>query len=248
MRLTGNTVVITGGTSGIGRQLAERLLARGNRVIVCGRRRERLDQLQGQHREVSTFQCDLSQEDERTAFAQWVTANHPGTNVLVNNAGIQYVTDLTKPLQLDRARLEIETNLVAPLHLCSLFAPLLAHRDGAAIVNVSSGLAFVPLAFVPVYCATKAAVHSLCLSLRSQVRPLGIAVYEIAPPAVDSELGPERWPKGQGSHGGMPVTEFVEAMLAALEAGTQEAAIGQAQAMQDRREAMFDDLNRPRGA
>lgn len=214
MKLSGNTLVITGGTSGIGRQLAERLLARGNRVIVCGRRRERLDQLQGQHPGIATFQCDLSREDQRTAFAQWVAANHPSANVLVNNAGIQLVADLTKPLQLERVRLEIETNLVAPVHLCSLFAPLLAHKEGAAIVNVSSGLAFVPLAFVPVYCATKAAVHSLCLSLRSQMRPLGVAVHEIAPPAVDSELGPERWPKGHSSHGGMPVAEFVDALLA----------------------------------
>jgi uncharacterized oxidoreductase len=126
----------------------------------------------------------------------------------------------------------------------SLFAPLIARKPGAAIVNVSSGLAFSPIAVLPVYCATKAAVHSLSLSMRRQMRDLGISVYEIAPPSVDSELGQDRRHRGQPSHGGMPVAEFVGAMLKALEADLPEAAIGKAAGMRSKREALFDAMNR----
>jgi uncharacterized oxidoreductase len=243
MKLTGNSIVVTGGTSGIGRELVERFLAMGNKVVTCGRRKDRLDQLQAGHPELSVFTCDVTDEAQRTKFADWVKANHPATNVLVNNAGVQLVMDFTRSLDLGRVRNEVETNFIAPVHFASLFAPILAKKEGAAIVNISSGLAFSPLAFMPVYCATKAAIHSLSLSLRHQMRALGITVYEIAPPAVDSELGRERWPKGQSSHGGMPVAEFVQAMLGALEADQHEAAIGQAEGMKAKREALFDTMN-----
>jgi uncharacterized oxidoreductase len=189
MKLTGNTVVVTGGTSGIGLALVEKLLALGN------------------------------------------------------NAGIQLAADLTRPIDMEKVRAELETNLVAPLHLALLFAPLLAKKDGAAIVNISSGLAFCPLAFMPVYRASKAAMHSLCLSMRRQMRDLGIAVYEIAPPSVDSELGREQRPAGE-THGGMPVGEFVDAMLQALASGAPESAIGQAEGMRAKREALFEAMNR----
>jgi len=244
MKLTGNTVIVTGGTSGIGRELVEALLSKGNRLITCGRRKDRLDELAARHPDVATWRCDVSDDSQRTAFADWVAAHHPEANVLVNNAGIQLVTDLTKPVDVSRVRSEVETNLVAPLHFASLFAPLLAGKAGAAIVNVSSGLAFAPLASLPVYCATKAAVHSLSLSLRHQMRALGIAVYEIAPPAVDSQLGRERWAGKAASHGGMPTPEFVRAMLQALESDSPETAIGEAEGMRAKRESLFAAMNR----
>jgi len=244
MKLKGNTIVITGGTSGIGRELVERFLALGNQIVTCGRRKGRLDQLQSRHSALSVFTCDVTDEVQRVRFAEWVGANHPATNVLVNNAGVQLVMDFTQSVDLGRVRSEVETNFIAPLHFASLFAPILARKEGAAIVNISSGLAFSPLAFMPVYCATKAAIHSLSLSLRRQMSSLGIKVFEIAPPAVDSELGRERWPKGQSSHGGMPVAEFVAAMLKALEADLREAAIGQAEGMREKREALFEVMNR----
>jgi uncharacterized oxidoreductase len=243
MKLTGNTIVITGGTSGIGRELTERLLERGNRVVICGRRKERLDEMRARFPDLSVFPCDVTDEAQRKGFAEWVGANHPAANVLINNAGIQLVTDFTRSVDLARVRNEVETNLIAPVHFISLFAPLLAKKQGAAIVNISSGLAFSPIALMPVYCATKAAIHSLSLSLRRQMRDLGIGVYEIAPPGVDSELGRERWQKGQSSHGGMPVAEFVEAMLKSLEADLPEAAIGQAEGMRMKREALFEAMN-----
>lgn len=244
MKLTGNTIVITGGTSGIGKELVERLAARGNKVVTCGRRKDRLEELSARCEEVAVFPCDVSNEAERTAFADWVGKLHPAANVLINNAGVQLVTDLTKPVDVSRVRGEVETNLVAPIHFASLFAPLLARKPGAAIVNISSGVAFCPIAFIPVYCATKAAIHSISLSMRRQVRDLGIAVYEVAPPGVDSELGRERWAKGAASHGGMPVAEFVASMLEGLESDQLELAVGEAEGMRARREALFPVINR----
>jgi uncharacterized oxidoreductase len=243
MKLTGNTVIVTGGTSGIGRELVERFIALGNKVVTCGRRKDRLDEMQARFADLSTHPCDVADESQRTAFVEWVRAHHPAANVLVNNAGIQLITDLTKPVDVQRVRGEVETNFVAPLHFASMFAPLIAGKPGASIVNISSGLAFSPLAFMPVYCATKAAVHSMSLSMRWQVRGLGIKVYEIAPPGVDSELGRERWQKGQSSHGGMAVPEFVTEMLKALEADLPEAAVGQAEGMRAKREGLFDAMN-----
>jgi len=244
MKLAGNTIVVTGGTSGIGRELVRRFHALGNRVVTCGRRRDRLEELRAELKGLLVFTCDVADEAQRKGFAEWVGANHPDVNVLINNAGIQLMTDLTRPVDLGRVRNEVETNFVAPLHFASLFAPLIARKPGAAIVNISSGLAFSPIAVLPVYCATKAAVHSLSLSMRRQMRDLGISVYEIAPPSVDSELGQDRRHRGQPSHGGMPVAEFVEAMLKALEADLPEAAIGQAEGMRSKREALFDAMNR----
>jgi uncharacterized oxidoreductase len=243
MKLTGNTIVVTGGTSGIGRELVSRFAALGNTVITCGRRRDRLEELAAKHPGVSAHPCDVADESQRAEFAAWVGSHHREVNVLINNAGIQLPVDLTKPADVARVRREVEINFVAPLHFASLFVPLIAKKEGASIVNISSGLAFSPLAAVPVYCATKAAVHSLTLSLRRQVRDLGIRVYEIAPPSVDTELGRERRAGGQSSHGGMPVTEFVDAMLKALGADLTETAIGQAEGMRTKREALFDAMN-----
>lgn len=243
MKLTGNTIVVTGGTSGIGRELVERFIGLGNTVVTCGRRKDRLEELRSRLPGLAVFSCDVADEAQRAAFVEWIAANHPAVNVLVNNAGVQLVTDLTRPVDVARVRSEVETNFVAPLHLASLLAPLFAKKQGASIVNISSGLAFSPLALMPVYCATKAAVHSLTLSMRRQLRDLGIRVYEIAPPGVDSELGRERWQKGASSHGGMPVAEFVEEMMRALEADLPEAAIGQAEGMRAKREGLFDAMN-----
>ena len=245
MKLTGNTIVITGGTSGIGQELVRKLAERGNQVVTCGRRKDRLDELTARHAGVAAYACDVTDESQRKAFADLVKRDHPGANVLINNAGVQLPNDLTRPVEVSRIRGEVETNLVAPIHFASLFVPQLSGKPGAAIVNISSGLAFCPLAFMPVYCATKAAVHSLSLSLRRQVRDLGITVYEVAPPGVDSELGRVRWSRtGATSHGGMPVADFVAAMLAGLEKDELEFAVGEAEGMRAKREALFPVINR----
>ncbi|MFD1256753.1 SDR family oxidoreductase [Mucilaginibacter terrae] len=243
MQLTNNTILITGGTSGIGLALALEFKKRDNTVIICGRRQERLDEIAVKHPGIITHTCDVADEQQREELVQWLVTNYPDTNVLVNNAGIQLITDLTKPADLKRVRSEIETNLVAPIHLSSLLATHLSVKNGAAIINISSGLAFAPLAFMPVYCATKAAIHSVSLSLRHQLKDTHVKVFEIAPPAVDTELGHDRREDKNQSHGGMPVDEFITGAIDALQNDNYEAAIGQAGQLREKRELLFDMMN-----
>jgi uncharacterized oxidoreductase len=243
MQLSGNTVLITGGTSGIGLAFAEKFLQAGSKVIITGRRKERLIKIQEDYPAMVVKTSDVADEKQREALAQWIIENHPGTNILINNAGIQLLTDLKKPVDPDRVRQETETNFIAPVHLTSLFTQHLAAKQNAAIVNISSGLAFVPIAFMPVYCATKAAIHSLTLSLRHQLRNTGIKVFEIIPPSVDTELGSDRREDKTQSHGGMPVGEFIEQAMHALENDNLEAAIGSANNSREKREALFQVMN-----
>lgn len=243
MQTTGNTILITGGTSGIGLAFAEKFLSLGNKVIVCGRRADRLLQLQEKHPELVTKNADVSIAAQREELAAWVIENHPEVNVLINNAGVQLLTDMTHPVDLARVQNEVETNLVAPLHLASLFAQHFIAKKMAAIINISSGLAFVPLSFMPVYCATKAAIHSLTLSLRHQLKATTVHVFEIAPPAVDTELGSDRRHDKSQTHGGMPVAAFLAEAMAALENDELEVAVGMAKNLRDKREAMFPVMN-----
>lgn len=243
MQLSGNTVLITGGTSGIGLAFAEKFLQADSKVIITGRREDRLKKLQETYHGLVVKTSDITDEKQREALTQWVIENHPETNILINNAGVQLLTDLTKPVDLTRVRQETETNFIAPIHLASLFTQHLAKKESAAIVNISSGLAFVPIAFMPVYCATKAAIHSVTLSLRHQLRNTGIKVFEIIPPAVDTELGSDRREDKTQSHGGMPVHEFIEQAMHALKNDNLETAVGTANNSREKREALFEVMN-----
>lgn len=243
MQVSNNTILITGGTSGIGLAFAEKFMAEGNTVIICGRREERLKTLIEKHSQLITRTCDVSNAQDREALAKWVLENHPEVNVLMNNAGVQLLTDMTTPVDLNRIQNEIETNVIAPIHLTSLFAPHLATKSEAAIINISSGLAFVPLAFMPVYCATKAAVHSLTISLRHQLKNTSVKVFEIAPPAVDTELGHDRREDKTQSHGGMAIKDFIEEAMEAITNDVLEAPIGQAKGLYAKRETLFDQMN-----
>lgn len=244
MQLSHNTILITGGTSGIGLAFAKELKQRENTVIICGRREERLEEIMLQHPGIITRTCDVANDKQREELVEWLVTNYPEVNVLINNAGIQLDTDLTNPCNLDCVRSEIETNLVAPIHLSSLMVPHLRDKNGAAIINISSGLAFAPLAFMPVYCATKAAVHSVSLSLRHQLKDTHIKVFEIAPPSVDTELGHDRREDKDQSHGGMPVDEFIVGAIDALQNDVYEAAIGQAGQLREKREDLFEVMNK----
>ncbi|WP_455381122.1 SDR family oxidoreductase [Salinispira pacifica] len=243
MKLTDNTILITGGTSGIGRALAERLTAMNNQVIICGRREERLDEVARSNGRITTRRCDISRASDREELARWVSGEFPQLNVLINNAGIQLAADLRRPMEMEKLDAEVSTNLTAPIHLTTLLLGRLMGRPNAAVVNISSGLAFAPIAGMPVYCATKAAIHSFSLSLRRQLRDTPVEVYEIAPPSVDTELGYQHRNDGSRSHGGMAVAEFVEAALQALEQGTLEAAIGPAAGMRSDPEQAFARMN-----
>jgi len=246
MQSKGNTIVITGGSSGIGAELAVRLAAAGNRVIISGRRADRLAEVAARAPGILTRVCDVADEGQRTDFVAWLAKEHPETNVFVNNAGVQMSGNFMTGLDTTKMQAEIETNVVALFHLSDLASRLVAGKAGATIVNVSSGLAFTPLAFLPVYCATKAAVHSFTMSLRHQLRSKGVEVVEIIPPAVDTELGHDRRsgaPTPAASHGGMPVKDFIDEVLRGLEAGLPEIAVGGAVDLRANGEKAFEGMN-----
>jgi uncharacterized oxidoreductase len=243
MNISGNTILITGGTSGIGLAFAEEFLKEGNKVIITGRREDRLNEIKSRLPEIAIKVSDVADAAQRIELAKWVEQNHPETNILMNNAGIQLITDFTKDTDLSRIQSEIETNFIAPVHLSSLFVSQLTGKENAAIINITSGLAFVPIAVMPIYCATKAAMHSLTLSLRFQLKETGIKVFEIAPPSVDTELGHDRRDDKNQSHGGIPVSEFIEGAITALKEDELEAAIGQAAGLRAQRESLFETIN-----
>ena len=243
MNITGNTILITGGTSGIGLAFAEEFIKEGNQVIITGRRADRLEAIKKSLPGIVTKVSDVADAAQRTELAEWIKEHYPQTNILINNAGIQLLTDLTKPTDLARVQSEIETNFIAPIHLGSLFVSILGGKENAAIMNITSGLAFVPIAFMPVYCATKAAMHSLTISQRYQLKNTGIKVFEIAPPSVDTELGHDRREDKTQSHGGIPVSEFIEGAMKAIRNDVYEAAIGMSAGLREKRENIFEQLN-----
>ncbi len=242
MDLSGHTVLVTGGTSGIGLSLAERFLRAGSDVIVCGRRIDKLDEVKAKHPKIHTRACDVAIAAERHSLAAWVVGEFPQLDVLVNNAGIQRRIDLATNEPWETTHAEIAINFEAQVHLCVLLMSQLGKQKRPAIINVTSGLAFVPLTATPVYSATKAAFHSFTLSLRDQLKKTPIEVIEIIPPAVNTDLG------GPGLHTfGTPLAEFVDAVVVQLEKGSSEVTYGfsaqATQASRAQRDEMFARMN-----
>ena len=190
MKMKDNTVLITGGATGIGFALAESFTKLGNRVIICGRRVDRLEEAKKRLPSLTVGRYDVSKEQDRNEMYAWIETNFKEINVLINNAGIQRRVDFTKGMDdLLKSEDEIDINLKAQVHLSALFVPMLSKQKEAAIVNMSSGLGFVPLTMFPIYSATKAAIHSFTISLRHQLRGTSIKVFEVIPPTVhDTEL------------------------------------------------------------
>ena len=223
MKLTNNKILITGGASGIGLGLTERFLKEGNKVIICGRREDALQEVVNKFPSVITKVCNLSVEAERIALYNWISENHGDLNVLVNNAGIQNWMSISDSDFYEKATTEITTNVLAPIHLASLFANL---KSLDTIINVTSGLAFVQLSKVPVYCATKAFFRSFTLSLRHQLKAKNIEVIEMIPPALNTDLG------GKGLHDGQPpVSDFVDAVFQQMAEGKTELTFGFSEVM-----------------
>ena len=243
MQLTGNTILITGGTSGIGQAFAAYFHEAGNTVIICGRRQDRLNDMQAKYKGIITKMCDVGKAEDRRELAEWVKKEYPATNILMNNAGIQLTADMTREVELSRIHEEIGINMVAPLHLSSLFVSILNGKNNAAIINITSGLAFVPISFMPVYCGTKAALHSITLSMRHQLKDTSIKVFEIAPPSVDTELGHDRRTDKTQTHGGMPINEFLPEAIEALKNDVLEAPIAYSKKLHAEREALFTTMN-----
>lgn len=194
METKSNHILITGGATGIGLSMAKYFNERGNKVLICGRREDRLAKATKELPGILTFKCDVTDSSDRASLLSYVQNAFPDINVLVNNAGIQRDIDLTKGMSdLDRGESEVRVNFEAPIILSAMFTPLLAGKEGAAIINISSGLAFMPDYSVgmPIYHATKAGLHAFSTVQRKQLANLGIRVVEIIPPAVESELNLE---------------------------------------------------------
>ncbi len=246
MNFSNNTVLITGGASGIGFNLASHFVQKGSTVIICGRNKNKLEEAKVKQPQLTTYVCDVANSDERTSMFKRITSEFPKLNILVNNAGIQRRgLQLTQEQPWETLREEITINLEAPIHLAMLFMPHLLKQENPAIINVTSGLAFTPLSIAPIYSATKAALHSFTLSLRQQLIDSPIAVLEIIPPAVNTDLG------GKGLHtAGVDVNEFTNAIVKQLESGQIEASYGFAtessQASREQLDLIFKRMNQPR--
>jgi len=239
MNLSNNKILITGGATGIGFALAERFARENNSVIICGRRESALQEAAQKLPSTITRACDLSVAGEREELFKWIAGGHADLNVLVNNAGIQQWMSVSDDNFFHRAKEEITTNIEAPVHLISLFLQLDSLNT---IINVGSGLSFSPLAKVPVYCATKAFIHSFTLSLRYLLKARNIDVIELIPPALNTDLG------GKGIHDSAPpVSDFIEAAFEQLKQGKSQITFGFSEAMikagPAELQAAFDRMN-----
>jgi len=212
MQMTGNTVLITGGGTGIGRGLAESLHRLDNQVIIAARRREPLQAVAEANPGMQIWSLDQSDPAGIRRFATELTDQYPELNVVVNNAGIQRVEDVVTG-DVGAAEQTVAINLLGPIRLISALMPSLLRRPRAAIVNVTSGLAFMPSALTPTYCATKAALHSYTQSLRFQLRDTSVQVIEVIPPQVQTALQGERGfdPKA------MPLDDYVAETMSLLQ-------------------------------
>jgi uncharacterized oxidoreductase len=236
MEFKANTVLITGGASGIGFALAERFVQEGSSVIICGRREHKLKEAQSKYPQLDIRVCNVADPAERSALFAWVTETYPSLNILVNNAGIQQQIELQQEPSWEMLDEEVAINLEAPIHLSTLFIPHLLKQKQPAIINITSGPSFVPKA--------KAALHSFTLSLRHQLSSTPISIIEIIPPAVDTDLG------GKGLHTfGVPVNEFTDAIVEQLKMGNIEAAYGfsaeSSHATREQLDAIFKQMNQP---
>ncbi len=222
MQLKNNTILITGGSSGIGLELCKRLISYNNTVIICGRSAEKLEKVKSLLPNVIAFQCDLSQESECEALIGWVKENHPQLNVLINNAAVTHDSNFAETPQIDKlAVLEVNINLLAPIRLINGFLATMQGNPSPTIINVTSGLVYCPRAIYPFYSGTKAALHSFTQVLRIQLKNTNIKVIEALFPAVDTP-----WHKGNPPKIAIPVRRAVDEMLAGMIKNKDEIKIG----------------------
>jgi uncharacterized oxidoreductase len=216
MKMMGNTILVTGGGSGIGRALAERLAARGNRVVIAGRRRDALDAVVRSQHGIESAVLDIDSGTAISPFVKELIIRLPTLNVVIHSAGIMRYEQITKAgFSTDVAEATITTNLLGTIRLTTALLPHFLSRPEATIVTISSSLAFVPLAMAPTYCATKAAIHSYSQSLRYQLKDTNVRVIEIAPPYVQTELTGLRHASDPMA---MPLKDYIDETLAILEA------------------------------
>ena len=226
MDMTHNTILITGGTSGIGYELA-RQLCESNTVIITGRNQEKLDKAKVNLKYVHTFQCDVANPQEIINLYEAVSQQFPELNIVINNAGVMKKIDLQQEINLLTLTQEIDTNVNGVIRMCMQFLPHLKQQKKAAIINVSSALAFAPIVSTHVYCATKAALHSYTQSLRIQLRNTNVKIFELAPPAIETPLINEFDASEQENMGLMNVTKLVKIALEGIKHDKEEIRPGQ---------------------
>lgn len=220
MKLTSNTILITGGGSGIGRGLAEALHKRGNQVIIAGRRKANLTEVAKAIPGIRWVELDIEDPVSISTVARKLTADYPKLNVLINNAGIMQIDDVSGPLDDKLIVSTITTNLMGPMRLTSALIEHLKKQDRAAVINNSSILGFVPLAFAAVYSSTKAAIHSYTLSLRYKLKGTSVKVIELSPPWVQTDmLNSNNEPRA------MPLAEFITETMAILGTDAEEVVV-----------------------
>jgi uncharacterized oxidoreductase len=218
MKISNRTVLVTGGTSGIGLGIAEAFQRSKSRVIVCGRNREKLSMVKEKFPDITAIPCDVVDALQRKKLAIEVLRRFPDLDVLVNNAGIQRYIDLKKGYdELKSGEDEIATNFVSTVELTALFISHLMKRPSAAVINVSSGLGFMPMYNTPVYSATKAAIHTYSLVLRQQLKDTSVKVIEIVPPMVDTDLNKEGRDAAHLKFRGVSLSEYIPTVINGLE-------------------------------
>ena len=220
MKLTGNTIFITGGGSGIGRGLAEALQAQGNQVIISGRRKDVLDETTAANPGMRSVELDVEDPASIAAVAGTLVRDFPALNVLINNAGIMKMDHVEGAVNDAMVASIVTTNLLGPIRMTSALIEHLKQQPSAAVVNVTSGLAFVPLAATATYCATKAAIHSYTMSLRFLLKKTNVKVIELAPPYVQTDLM-----NGKNDPRAMPLDAFIKEVVEALGTDADEALV-----------------------
>jgi len=223
MKLTGNTIFVTGGGSGIGRGLAEALHKLGNKVIISGRRKKNLAETIQANPGVESVELDVANPASIAAVARDLVAKYPKLNVLINNAGIMHLDDVSGGIDDDVAVATVTTNLLGPIRMTAALVEHLKNQESAAVINLSSVLGFVPLAMAAIYSSTKAAMHSYSLSLRYKLRGSSVSVLEIAPPWVQTDLlNSNNEPRA------MPLAEFIDETIKVLESASEEVLVERA--------------------
>jgi uncharacterized oxidoreductase len=218
MKLSNRTILVTGGTSGIGLCIAEAFQHSKSKVIVCGRNREKLSAVKEKYPDITTLPCDVGNASQRKELAENVLSRFPDLDILVNNAGIQRYIDLKKGYdELKSGEDEIAINFVSTVELTALFIGHLMKKPSAAIINVSSGLGFMPMLYTPVYSATKAAIHTYSLVLRQQLKDTSVKVIEIVPPMVDTDLNKKGRDAAHVKYRGISLSEYLPAVIRGLE-------------------------------
>lgn len=222
MQLQNNTILITGGSSGIGLELAGRLLEQGNTIIICGRSRAKLDIAVAQYPKLIPYVCDISSIADCQKLVTWLAEHHPSLNVLINNAAIAHASSfMDDPAMLSKAAAEVETNLMGPMRLAKLLIPTMQQQRSPAMINVTTGLIYAPRAVYPVYNATKAALHAFTQVLRIQLADSPVRIIEVMLPAVDTP-----WHNGQAPSIAIPVEIAVQKMIKGLASGQPEIRVG----------------------